>query len=688
MKTSLYPRLALDGMKKNRRLYLPYLMTCVLMAAVYYILLFLSESPLLQEMRGGGETAFVLRLGTFVIAIFSAIFLLYTNSFLIRRRKKEFGLYNVLGMTKGNLARILLWETVFCYGITMAAGLGFGVGLSKLAELGLLNLIELETDYSFSLSPGSMGTTALYFAAIFALICLNGLRQVRFSGTIDLVRSENMGEKPPKANRVLGVLGVLILGGAYALALSLQQPLEALMFFFVAVIMVIIGTYLLFIAGSVLLCRILQRKKDFYYKAKNFVSVSSMAYRMKRNGAGLASICILLTMVLVMLSSSACLYFGKDVALSAQYPRDICAFGSWYGYSEGNNAMAEELNTLVSDAVTEQGIAIKSLRDYDEYSISGLLERSHVGVVLNSLSDLSFIKYNKIAEVHFINLADYNQLYGRDVQLAPYEAVVCAVKTNDVQGAGGTFSVENLTFRITERIDAAALSFDGASMASVTANVFLIVDDVDTYVSQLQHLTDYDGTPMLLLRWFCQFDTDASLEQQLAMADAVEGYVGSRITWDESVDTDTVTFYVSCHDAEKSDFLTTFGGLFFIGIVLSLVFLVAAALIIYYKQLSEGYEDQARFDIMQKVGMTKPDIRRSINAQMLTVFLLPIGLAAVHMAFAFPVVQKLLMLFAVFHTPLLVTTTAISAAVCAAFYVVVYRITTNAYYSIVTGARE
>jgi len=688
MNKTPYIRLAVEGIRKNRRLYTPYLMTCSLMAAVYYILFSLSRSSMVKQMSGGGNLSMVLLLGSIVITVFSAIFLLYTNSFLIRRRKKEFGLYHVLGMTKGNIARVLAWETFFSYMISVVCGLVGGVVLCKLAELGLMNLVEEETTYAFTVSLREMRSTTLYFAAIFFLVYLNGLRQVRFSNAMELVRSENLGEKPPRANWVVGVLGIVILGAAYVLAVSIQQPMEALFYFFIAVILVIIGTYLVFIAASVMICRILQKKKNFYYKAKNFVSVSSMAYRMKRNGAGLASICILLTMVLVMLSSSACLYFGKDVALSAQYPRDICVFANWYGYGKGNAAMVQQMNDLTEQAMAENGITPTRARRYDEYCITGLLENSHVGVTLNSKTDMSFISYNKITEVHFIRLADYNRLYGKSEVLNPYEAIVCAVKTDDVAGVGGTVSVEDLDFTVKQRIDADALSFDGASMASVTANVFLIVDDVDTYVSQLQHLTDYDGTPMLLLRWFCQFDTDASLEQQLAMADAVEGYVGSRITWDESVDTDTVTFYVSCHDAEKSDFLTTFGGLFFIGIVLSLVFLVAAALIIYYKQLSEGYEDQARFDIMQKVGMTKPDIRRSINAQMLTVFLLPIGLAAVHMAFAFPVVQKLLMLFAVFHTPLLVTTTAISAAVCAAFYVVVYRITTNAYYSIVTGARE
>lgn len=688
MKRNLYLRLAWEGIRKNRKLYIPYLMTSTLMVAVYYILFFLSKSEMVERMHGGGSTCMVLMLGSIVITVFAAIFLLYTNSFLIRRRKREFGLYNVLGMTKGNIGRILGWETLLCYLISIAAGLIFGVAASKLSELGLLRLIHGDVNFSFAISFRVIRSTLLYFAAIFFLIYLRTRLQIRKTTAISLVRSENLGEKPPKSNWLLGVLGILILGAAYFLAVKIQQPMEALIFFFIAVIMVIVGTYLLFIAGSVMLCRILQKKKDYYYKAKNFVSVSSMTYRMKRNGAGLASICILLTMVLVMLSSSGCLYFGKDAAMSAQYPRDICAFASWYGYGSGNDAMVDQLNELAGSAISENGVELQNLRCYDEYSISGLLENSHVGVTLNSTSDLSFIDYDKIAEVHFIRLADYNKLYNLDEELLPGEAIVCAVKTDDVANAGGTFSVADLEFRVVQRIDRSALDFDGASLASVCANVFVIVDDVDRYVSQLQDYRDYDGTAMLVKRWFYQFDCGGTLEQQANLTDALEKSISSQLKWDESLDSDTVNFYINCHDAERGDFYGTFGGLFFIGIILSIVFLLSAALIIYYKQISEGYEDQSRFAIMQKVGMTKPDIRRSINAQMLTVFFLPMGFAVLHLAFAFPFINKILMLFSVFHVPLLLATTGCSILLCMIFYVVVYRLTSNAYYGIVTGARE
>ena len=688
MKKNLYLRLAREGIRKNKKLYLPYLMTGALMTAVYYILFFLSRSEMVRAMHGGSSTSVILLLGSIVITVFAAIFLLYTNSFLIRRRKKEFGLYHVLGMTKGNIGRILSWETFLCYLISMAAGLLCGITASKLAELSLLRLIHGEVDFSFRISPQVIGYTLGYFAGIFFLLYLRTRLQIRKAAAISLIRSENAGEKPPKANWALGILGAFLLGCAYFLAVKIQQPLDALVFFFVAVILVIIGTYLLFIAGSVMLCRILQKNKSFYYKAQNFVSVSSMTYRMKRNGAGLASICILLTMVLVMLSSSACLYFGKDVALSAQYPRDICAFASWYGYGPGNQDMIAQLNELTDAAVQKAGITPRNIRCYDEYCISGLLEKSHVSVTLNSASDLSFINYDRIAEVHFIRLADYNRLYHLNEILQPGEAIVCAVKTTDVADAGGVFSVEDLEFRVVQRIDQGALDFNGASLASVCANVFVIVDDIDPCARHLRDHRDYDGTAMLVDRWYYQFDCDGTPEQQAALADTLEKSISSRLKWDSTPGSDTVNLYVSCHDAERGDFFGTFGGLFFIGITLSLVFLLSAALIIYYKQISEGYEDQSRFATMQKVGMTKGDIRRSINAQMRTVFFLPIGFAVLHLAFAFPFIYKLLMLFSVFHLPLLLLTTACSVLLCLLFYVAVYRLTSNTYYGIVTGAGE
>ncbi len=681
MKTAFYPRLAFDGIRKNRNLYFPYLLTGALMIAVFYILAFLSRLPLLDEMSGGSSTKLVLHLGAAVIAVFSAVFLFYTNSFLVRRRKKEFGLYSVLGMSKRNISFVLFYEVLSSFLLSYAMGIGCGIALSKLAELGLINLIDAKIDYAFSVPLSILKEAALYFGIIFLLVYLNTLRQIRFSTAIGLVKSEQTGEKPPKANWVLGILGVLLLALAYYIAVSIKQPLEALLFFFIAVLLVIFATYLLMIAGSVLLCRILQKKKNYYYQSRHFISVSSMVYRMKRNGAGLASICILLTMVLVMIASSACLYFGKDAAIAARYPRDICVTATRYGALQNDDLFTKELTDAVDTYTESEGIDRQNISRYHEYAISGYLENSRISCSLNSVSNLAFIDYNKVAEVHFISLDDYNRAMGETKTLQDGEALVCAVKTDDV---GDVFSVENLSFRVKGRIDQKALDFDGASLSAVCANIFVIVNDITAPAKALRHLKDYDGTPMILLRWYYKFDAASSEHQRIA--EGIEHYVNDTVSFDNTVD--SVNFYVNSRDGQRGDFIATFGGLFFIGILLSVVFLIAAVLIIYYKQISEGYEDQARFAIMQKVGITKKGIRQSINAQMFTVFLLPIAFAALHLAFAFPMIQKVLMLFAVFDTGLLIATAAISALICGVFYLIAYRLTSNVYFRIVSGEAE
>ena len=305
MKTALYPRLAWDGLRKNKRLFLPYLLTCVCMVMMFYILSFLGSPETCALLpRGSNGAGLILNLGSAVIFVFSAIFLYYTNSFLIRRRTQEFGLYNVLGMGKRNLARIATWESLITAALSLAFGLALGIIFSKLAELGLLNMLGGEINYRVRIDAESVTRTLGLYAVIFALIWLSTVIRVGRSSAVALLRSESVGEKPPKANWALGLAGLVILAAAYYLAVSITNPIDAMVWFFVAVILVIVATYLLLIAGSVLLCRVLQKNKQYYYQPSHFVSVSSMAYRMKRNGAGLASVCIIATMILVMISSS------------------------------------------------------------------------------------------------------------------------------------------------------------------------------------------------------------------------------------------------------------------------------------------------------------------------------------------------------------------------------------------------
>lgn len=605
MKRSFYPRLAIDGMRKNRRMYGPYLAMGVLMAAICYILSALSRSDALRTLPGGDNLCMIMALGNVVLLIFSIIFLFYTNSFLIRRRRREFGLYNVLGMSKRNLARILTWETLLTAAIAIAGGLFFGVLLSKLIELAIVKMMDGTATLAFPFDLSALLGTAGGFAVIYALLWLVSVVRVGRSTAVALLRSEAAGEKPPRANWFLSLLGLILLGAAYYLAVSIKNPLDAITWFFVAVVLVIFATYLLMITTSVLLCRVLQKDKRYYYRANHFVSVSSMAYRMKRNGAGLASICILATMVLVMISSTASLYFGKEDSLRTQYPREV-----------------------------------------------------NVQLRLSSLSQM---------EDHNLDLfRTAAQQAVEDCDDAPLELKI---------RRGGTLRVAE------SRKGSDQL---GLAQNSNIARVVVIVPDMqailDVFPASIQDIKDSNT-----FRWVYGFDTGLDAAGQRAVSEAVSEHINA-LDLGEGQGYDG--YSLALRETNRADFYGNYAGMFALGILLSIVFILAAVLIIYYKQLTEGYEDQARFAIMQNVGMTRREIRRSINSQLLTVFYLPLLFAGLHLAFAFPMIRRLLMLFSLYNVGLFAAVTAISFAVFAALYAVVYRQTAGAYYAIVSGGRD
>ncbi len=678
MRVGFYPKLAWNGIRKNKRLYTPYILTCIGMIMMYYIIIFLSDSPLLNEIAGGETAQNMLGMGTWVIAVFACIFLFYTNSFLIRRRKKEFGLYNILGMGKRNIAVILLWETLIIAAISLTAGCAAGIAFSKLAELGLLNIIRGDVEYSLTVSWGSIGKVCIIFPVIFVCIFLNALRQIHTANPVELLHSENAGEKPPKGNWMLGILGIVLLGAAYYLAVTIREPLSALTWFFVAVIMVIIGTYLLFISGSVLFCRILQKNKSYYYKSNHFVSVSSLVYRMKRNGAGLASICILGTMVLVMLSSTACLYFGAEDSLRTRYPRNISVNFSWADAEGMNNENIGSLRSSVTRVLEENHVRPLKVRDYRMASAAGILQDRNIEPDVSKVNSFSLDTYDSLVQVYIVPLEDYNRMEGVSEQLGENEALLYPVRMKypetEITVNGGK------TFRVAKVLD----EFEEMGIVSVDVipSLFIIVPDFEESLSTFAGLADYNGNQMFRFRYEYGFDLDETDELQLMISEQLRETIREMSIQEQ----DNIYVYgVECAVEERDDFYGTYGGLFFLGVLLSIVFIFAAVLIIYYKQISEGYEDQSRFEIMQKVGMTKKDIRRSINSQMLTVFFLPLITAGIHLSFAFPLIRKLLMLFNMVNLKLLIATTAGSFLIFAVFYILVYRITSNAYYNIVSS---
>ena len=676
MRIHVYPKLAWEGIRKNKRLYVPYIAMGALMVMMYYLLRFLQDSPVIGVMRGAVTLSTVLPMGYAVIAIFSIIFLFYTNSFLIRQRYREFGLYNILGMNKQNVCMIMVWESIFVGGLAIVTGLAAGILLSKGAELVLFNLVHMDISFDLRISAVSVFYTITGYIIIYLMLLLNSVIKVWFAKPLDLLKSNRVGEKMPKRTWVYAAVGMVLLGAAYYLAVSIKEPLTALMYFFLAVIMVIIGTYALFMAGSVVLCRILQKNKRYYYQPNHFISVSSMMYRMKRNGAGLASICILLTMVLVMLSSTTSLYFGIEDSLVGRYPHSVNVV---VGFSDVEDLNSENLKKLY-EAVRENSPEVKETDCYTVGGTSGLFSDQGINLDVTSV-DVSINDYEQVGTLQIMSLEEYNRLCDADETLNADE---CLLYANRITYDSDTFTiVDGSSYKVKKMLDNCVKDGDLDSM--MNPSMIMVVSDFEECLKTVSDFrTRTEGTVMAL-RWKCGYDVE-STEQETKEAEAIEESL-ARLSETKSVD-GLIFYSVDSREDNRESFYDLNGSLFFLGIVLSTVFLLAAVMIIYYKQLSEGYEDYTRYEIMQKVGMTKQDIRKSINSQMLTVFFSPLLMAGLHLCFAFPFLWKIMMMFGLNNRTLIIAITVICYIIFGIFYAVVYKITSNLYFHIVSSNKR
>lgn len=677
MKKGIYSRLALTGIKKNKKLYIPYILTCIGMVMMFYIITFLSSSDMMMNYPGGETMRGILGFGVYVIGFFAVIFLFYTNSFLVRRRKKEFGLYNILGMGKRNIARVMLWETLFIGAFSIAVGMALGALFSKLAELVMVNIMSMDVTFGVTIDYKAIYYTVVLFAVIFFLILLNSLRQVHLSNPIALLHSENAGEKPPKANWFFAVLGVLILGCAYYLAVTIKDPVTTLAAFFFAVIMVIIATYLIFISGSVAFCKILQKKKNYYYKTNHFVSVSSMSYRMKRNGAGLASICILCTMVLVMISSTACLYMGKEESLRERYPRNINVTISAESYEELISQDAESISDMCIETAENMGYKPVNAIDYTMLSFVSYIRDGEI--VFDDGENGFNYATSDLWQIFIVSLDDYNRLTGSQENLNEDEVMIYTSKDMDYN-----YDVLKIKGQEPLNIKKVVTDFEnnGVDTMQIIPALYIFVPDLEL---QTEMISEQSENTIGNINRFVGYDLDATDQQQTDVFNEIYDWL--RTSQVNSADS-SMYVYVEGVANEKFEFFGLYGGLFFLGIILGIVFIFAAVLIMYYKQVSEGYEDQSRFEIMQKVGMTKREIKKSINSQMLTVFFMPLIAAGVHLAFAFPMIYKMLILFGLVNKVFLIMVTVGCFLLFALLYMLVYKITSRAYYSIVSGGKE
>lgn len=671
MKMSIYPQLAINSIRKNKKLYAPYILTCTAMIMMFYIMAFLANGRAVENMIGSNFIYLILNLGCIVLAVFSMIFLFYTNSFLIKSRKKEFGLYNILGMGKPNLALVLICESLIITLISLAGGLFFGILFSKLAELLMLNILKLETDFSFSIEWTAVKLTVILFTVIFLLLLINTLKQIRLSEPIELLKSESTGEKPPKSNIFLAAAGIVLLALAYFIAITIKDPVGAIFMFFVAVIMVIAATYMLFIAGSVSVCKLLQKNKNYYYKTNHFVSVSSMTYRMKRNGAGLASICILCTMVLVMLSSTICLYTGAEDALRSRSSRDIIVNFTNKENTDFNDDKTIAVKDSTLKAAYELGQQPQNILEYKCASILMNINGSDLTGYYDTKADT--------AVLYIMPLSDYNSMSNKQEVLADDEALI--YNSKDIEYTYPDITIENsLTYKVKNTV----IDFvDGnASVNNAIPVFYLIVNDFDRAIKPVENIEAHNGGNALTFRCSYGYDLECDNNNQISVYQSISDSIDSIISDEDSLN-------AACESVamERNDFYDLFGSLLFLGILLGAVFIFAAVLIIYYKQISEGYEDQSKFDIMQKVGMDKKEIRKSINSQVLTVFFIPLIMSGIHLTFAFPMIYKMLILFAITNLKFLILITLACFAIFALFYVLVYKITSRAYYSIVIKAK-
>ncbi len=669
MTNFFYARLAASNIKKNGQIYFPYIITCIITIAFYYIMKSLSLNDGLDSLYGGGTIRQTLGLGCNVVMIFAVIFLFYTNSFLMKRREKEFGLFHILGMEKKHLMRVTGMETFYIAILGLGFGFLFGIVLDKVMFLLILRVLGREVSLGFYISREAIISTIILFLAIFFLIFLNTARRLGFSKPIELLRGGNVGEKEPKANWIFAILGALSLGTGYYLAVTVQNPVAAIEIFFVAVILVIIGTYLLFTAGSIVLLKLLRANKRYYYKTRHFIGISGMLYRMKQNAVGLSNICILSTMVLVMISSTTALMIGSDDLVSSRYPYDFIFYSKEkvYGQTDFSDREAVITQALENNGLTEkESIRLRTL----EFSA---LKKKNGFTILKDADIEAFI--NDFEVLDFITLDDYNRTTGENRTLNDDEVLVCS---NRVKMKSDLFVLDDFQFKIVEELKSFEYVGGGALVSNIASSHIVVVKSEEILNELYEYQKEQFKEMAQEIDYIYGINVDGEEEA------ALNAYMEMRNGLNNlEVPENEVTGRVESKVEGAQGFYDIYGGLFFIGIFLGLLFTVAMILLIYYKQITEGYYDRERYVIMQNVGMSQKDVKASIHSQILTVFFLPLITAGIHLIFAYPVVEKILAVLNLSNTRLYVYCTIGCFAVFSLLYVAVYGWTAKLYYGIV-----
>ena len=663
---NLYPRLAATNLKKNRRFYLPYLLACIVIVALFCIILTLASDPYLGQMQHGGSVSQVLGFGVLIMALFSAIILFYTNSTFTKQRKREFAIYNILGMEKRHISYVLFWESLYTAAMALFFGLVAAGVFSKLLQLVLVRLIGGEATFGLNIRLMSIGYTAAFFGALFLLLLLNTIRIIHLSNPVQLLRAGSEGEREPRSKWILALLGAVCLAAGYIISLRTNAALYAIQYFFPAVILVIIGTYLTFIALSVVVLKALRKNRRYYYKTSHFATVSGLIYRMSRNAAGLASICILSTMVLVTVSTTVSLYKGVDAYAAVRWPQDMTLTLMTDTQTNTVPDVAPVLR-VVDDTMTRSGLTQSNVHGYRTVRFSA--QRS--GDALDQFTGSGVDAYT----VMVLDTEGYAGLTGEQVTLAPGEALAWT----DGKPFGDTVTICGRAFRL-RQLDSFPLDSGSSIMGLHT--LYLVVPDFDSVLElraqQNACVSEHGGTRSML-NYTYQFDLSGTDAEQL---DALHALL-SDPAFASAAEAANVQYTTDMRADGYPTLRSMYGGFLFLGFFLGFVFLFATVLIIYYKQVSEGYDDRGRFRIMQQVGMTPKEVKATIRTQVLLMFFLPLVTAAIHIAFAFPLIKQIVFAFGLQNVHLFLLCTLGTFGVFALLYTFVYLLTARTYYRIV-----
>ena len=689
MKLKLYSKLAVSSIIKNKPLFIPHILSGVIMTAVFFILYALSGSSAIEQLPAGGVALVVLlKYSAILIGFFSIPFLIYTNTTLFKNRAPEFGLYNVLGIGRIAMIPLLFLENLLTYGIVIFSGLFIGSLLFKLAETILIRIMKGDISYSLHLNLNAAAVTIVWYAFTFLILFLSDSIKLLKNSTVDLLRTSHFGDNPLKHPRLSTILGMLILACSYLASFWVgsrgESPTNHSLTCFNLTCGIIISTYLLFVAGSIYFCQKLQQNSEFYFTPKHFITISSLKHRMHRNGSGLASICILATFVLLTLTFSFAFYRGCSTMLNSHYPNDLSIVMQAKEDTSIDNSNAETIEkTLESHGLISQASSLLSATATSAY-LTGIIDMSsnvYSQEFQNSRPKKFFPNNDDLVDIRVISLEDYNKLCKTDVTLDDNTVLIMSKSSGYTDKILSLIGCDGHTYAIktTDTIPPLTeLKYNNTyPEGSGIKECYVVVPDISSFLG-----TDVTGkTSYGYVTYYKEYDVSLSVSKEEQLS------IGNAIVSDLEASIDHSSSELSCATrVEKSDKLSGLsGGLLFLAFIVSLIFILMASLIIYYKQISEGYEDSTQFDIMRKVGLSLNGIHSTVNFQLLLTFFSPIIISGLHLLFLTPILYRLLAFSIVCNKSIIIMTTILSFCTYSIIYFSVYKFTSNSYLKRIAG---